>query len=57
MVQIRKSQIFSTPKTPVQIKPNVIEVDLQFEFLKHKRINLSLDQLPDIRTAGDTWFR
>ena len=57
LVQFRKSQTFITPKTPAIRKPNVMEVDLQFEFLKHKRINMSLDLLPDIRTAGDSWFR
>ncbi len=57
LVQFRKSQAFVTPKTAAARKPNVIDVDLQFEFLKHKRVNLSLDLLPDIRTAGDSWFR
>jgi hypothetical protein len=43
--------------TPKKTKPNVLDIDLQFEFLKHRRINLSLDLLPEIRAAGDTWFR
>jgi len=57
LVQFRKSQAFVTPKTAAARKPNVIDVDLQLEFLKHKRVNLSLDLSPDIRTAGDSWFR
>ena len=53
-MQFRNSQLIVSPR---KTKPNVIEVDLQFEYLKHRRINLSFDLLPEIRAAGDTWFR
>lgn len=37
-------------------KPMFVELDMQLEYLKHRRINLSLESIPTIRNADDAWF-